>query len=70
MYVKMMPRLEAQKALAAISTTAAGSGALKESDSRSYLGDLRRQASGTSTRVEKASYAQISQMGIKIKRVG
>lgn len=67
-HVRMRPQLEAEEALARISQTAAGSGAMEERDQRNYRRDLARAASGgRQPRAVKASVASLRQIGIRVE---
>lgn len=66
-HVQMMPRVEAQEALGAISQIAAGNGLMDKSDAKQYLDQLRRAANGgRMPRAEKATAASLAMIGIKV----
>lgn len=67
-YLAALPRLEAQDALAGVAITAAGSGQMKKSDHRTYIGALQKQA-GTKKKAIKATAADLARLGIPVKEV-
>ena len=67
-HVTMLGRLQAEEALTQISTAAAGSGCMEESDQRQYLRDLRMAANGgRQPRAMKANAASLAAIGIAVK---
>lgn len=65
-YVAMLPRLEAQEQLAAISAAALGSGHVKTNDARRAIAKLERQAQGGRRKAVKATPQVLAGMGIAV----
>lgn len=66
-YSRMRPRIEAERALAAVSMIAAGNGLMERSDQQQYLNDLRRDANGgRMPRAQPANVASLAQIGIRV----
>lgn len=63
-YVAMMPRLEAEEALADISQISAGSATMAKIDRVRYVSDLRSHL--PKPKAVKPTLRQLSQMGIKV----
>lgn len=67
-YVKMMPRLEAERSLTQITDAAAAFGSMKDEDQSRYMQQLRHSAGGGRRR-QRSSAAALAGLGIQIETI-
>lgn len=64
--ITMLPKLQAEEQLAAISAASIGGGHVKPADSRRAIRDLERAANGGRRRAMKATPEVLAAMGIAV----
>lgn len=65
----MLPRIEAEEQLAAVSAVALGGGKVKRNEARRAIARLERQANGGRRKAVKATPTMLAAMGIAVVEI-